>query len=379
MSKGEQVYSFSDVWDDRAAYLEYMRVRLVALKRVLKPTGSIFLHCDTYASAHLRILLEEVFGEDNFRSEIIWAYKRWSNSAKSLLPAHQTIFYFSKTKDYKFNPIYTDYSPTTNLDQILQDRERNEQGKAVYKKDATGKLVIGRAKQGVALSDVWEIPFLNPKAKERTGSPTQKPIELLDRIIKLVTDEGDLVLDPCCGSGTTLVAAKLLNRRYLGIDKNQQAVELTKSRLDNPIKTTSNLLKVGADAYKTKSEADLALLKQLGCDVVQRNKGIDGLLKRRVHNAPVALKIHHQGENLADSIQLLDKAAKSKGCSFSVLVIDQLSASAAESATIATTEQAAAETALANKPANMLVLHSLATNLQLMLDQVERLVQAFPD
>ena len=98
---------------------------------------------------------------------------------------HQIIFFYSKTKDFKFNTIYTDYSETTNIDQILQDRERDEKGKSRYKVDANGQVVMGQAKKGVPLSDVWEIPYLNPKAKERVGYPTQKPIILLEQIIYL--------------------------------------------------------------------------------------------------------------------------------------------------------------------------------------------------
>ena len=213
-------YEFADTWDSLGDYLSFMRVRIEEMKRILKPTGGVFLHCDTSASHYLRILLDEIFGVDNFRSEIIWTYKRWSNSKKGLLPAHQTIFYYTKGKNYKFNIIYGNYSATTNLDQILQERERDEKGKAVYKRNKNGEIVTAKEKKGVPISDVWEIPFLNPKAKERTGYPTQKPIELLERIIRISTDEGDCVLDPFCGSGTTLVSAKLLNRDYIGIDIN---------------------------------------------------------------------------------------------------------------------------------------------------------------
>ena len=205
-----KLYEFSDVWSSKSDYLEYMRARLIEMKRVLKETGNIFLHCDTSAGHYLRVLLDDVFGECNFRSEIIWAYKRWSNSKKGLLQNHQTIYYYSKTKKYKFNTIYGAYSPTTNLDQILQERERNASGKTAYKRDENGDIVAAKEKKGVPISDVWEIPFLNPKAKERTGYPTQKPIELLERIIEISTDKGDTVLDPFCGSGTTLVGAKLM-------------------------------------------------------------------------------------------------------------------------------------------------------------------------
>lgn len=102
---------------------------------------------------------------------------------------------------------------------------RNSEGKASYKYDKKGNIVIAKEKKGVPVSDVWEIPFLNPKAKERTGYPTQKPIELLEKIIQISTDEGDSVLDPFCGSGTTLVAAKMLNTNFTGVDINSSAVE----------------------------------------------------------------------------------------------------------------------------------------------------------
>lgn len=313
-------YRFSDIWDTRGEYLEYMRIRIKEIKRVLKKTGSVFLHCNDSASHYLRIILDDEFGESNFRSEIIWAYKRWSNAKKGLLSGHQTIFFYSKTDNFKFNTMYTEYSPTTNVDQILQERVRNSAGKASYKYDKKGDIVIAKEKKGVPLSDVWEIPFLNPKARERTGYPTQKPVELLEKIIKISTDEGDSVFDPFCGSGTTLVAAKILNRRFTGVDKNSSAVELCNRRLEAPVKSVSRLLQVGANAYKTKTDEEIAILHMLGCDVVQRNKGIDGFLRKFYLNAPVAVKIQKPYESFFEAVDLLDNAGKRKKCSFTVLI-----------------------------------------------------------
>lgn len=300
-SKGKQ-FEFSDVWDSRDAYLKYMRERLIELKRVLKKSGSIFLHCDSSASHYLKVLMDEVFGENNFQNEIIWTYRRWSNSRKGLLPAHQTIFFYSKSNRFSFNYEYGEYSPTTNLDQILQERERNDCGKSIYKRGDDGTVVLAKEKKGVPISDVWEIPFLNPKAKERTGYPTQKPIELLERIIRISTNEGDCVLDPFCGSGTTLVAAKLLGRKYIGIDTNPDAIELCKERIAVPFKTESMLLKNGISSYKTKTDEELAILSQLECDIVQRNRGIDAFLKKRYFGAPVAIKIQRSTESFGEAI-----------------------------------------------------------------------------
>lgn len=313
-------YEFDDVWDSLEDYIEYFTERLVEVRRVLKRTGSVFLHCDTTASHHLRVAMDRIFGKNNFRNEIIWTYKRWSNSKRGLLDAHQTILFYSKTGDYKFNRLLTDYSPTTNIDQLLQRRARNESGKVVYKTDQAGKFIGSNEKRGVPFSDVWDIPFLNPKAKERVGYPTQKPISLLERIIGISTDEGDTVLDPFCGSGTTLVAASLMKRHYIGIDNSPMAIALTEKRLRQPVKSHSRLMRLGKEAYQTKTDYELLILQGLDCTIVQRNRGIDAFLKNYYNNAPVAIRIQKEGETLAEAAELLSQAAKRKDCSFTILI-----------------------------------------------------------
>lgn len=313
-------YSFDDSWATIEDYVEYIRLRFKECRRVLKNTGSIFVHCDRNASHYLKIALDNVFGEGSFQSEIVWSYKRWSNSKKGLLNNHQIIFFYSKTADFKFNTMYTDYSETTNVDQILQDRVRDENGKSKYKTDDNGVVVMGQAKKGVPLSDVWEIPYLNPKAKERVGYPTQKPIILLEQIIKLVTDEGDLVLDPFAGSGTTLVAAKMLNRNYLGFDISKDAVELTNSRLDELVKTESILLKRGKEAYQNLDKNCLAVINSIDAVPVQRNSGIDGFLKEHIDGGSVSIRIQRENETLGETIAKLTKASKTKQCSYMVAI-----------------------------------------------------------
>lgn len=313
-------YSFDDKWNDIQEYIEFMKIRLIEFKRVLSSTGSIFLHCDKKASHYLRVILDEIFGMDCFQSEIIWSYKRWSNSKTGLLNNHQNIYFYSKNKKFKFNPKFVEYSATTNVDQILQDRARNSDNKTTYKLDESGNIILGKAKKGVPLSDVWEIPYLNPKAKERTGYPTQKPILLLEQIIELVTDKGDVVLDPFCGSGTTLVAAKLLNRKYIGIDISKDAIHLTNERLENPVKTNSHLLVKGITKYNTKSDREETILKLLDAVSVQRNKGIDGFLKRYYKDKPIAVKIQKENESLLDSYSLLLKSANKKDCILKILI-----------------------------------------------------------
>ncbi len=313
-------YSFDDIWENHKIYADYMLARLIEAKRILKETGSIFIHCDKSANHILRFVGEEVFGEDNFLSEIIWFYKRWSNSSSNLTPNHQSILFFSKTKKYKFNKIYTDYSETTNIDQILQKRSRDVHGKAVYSRNNDGSIIPSDEKKGVPLNDVWEIPFLNPKAKERIGYPTQKPILLLDRIIEISTNEGDIVLDPFCGSGTTLVAAKLKGRKFIGIDVSKEAVDLTKSRLETLVKTESALLNKGRLSYLNADEKSQAILSGLDILPVHRNAGIDAILKRNYLSKPVPIRVQREHETLSEAVGKLSAAAKKRGAEIAFLI-----------------------------------------------------------
>jgi site-specific DNA-methyltransferase (adenine-specific) len=313
-------YSFEDKWSSINDYLEFIKECLAECRRVLKSTGSIFLHCDKSASHYLRVLLDEIFGPANFQSEIIWTYKRWSNSKKGLLDAHQTIYFYSKTEYFKFNTIYTNYSPTTNVDQILQTRERNGNGKSAYKLDEEGNPVIEREKKGVPLSDVWSIPYLNPKAKERAGYPTQKPVLLLERIIEIASSENDVVLDPLCGSGTTLVAAKLLNRKYIGIDISQEAINLTQKRLEELVVSRSFLLEKGEKSYLNKTDYEQKILDSIEAIPVQRNGGIDGFLKEYYLGKPVSIRIQKNDETLEEAKARLVKSSKTKDCRLMILV-----------------------------------------------------------
>jgi site-specific DNA-methyltransferase (adenine-specific) len=313
-------YEFSDSWESLDDYLNLIESCLIECERVLKHTGSVFLHCDKVASHYIRVTLDKVFGMKNFRSEIIWSYKRWSNSKKGLLNSHQNIYFYSKSDDFKFNQFYTDYAPTTNIDQILQDRQKTRNGKSIYKTDENGNIVLGKEKKGVPLSDTWEIPYLNPKAKERVGYPTQKPVLLLKEIIKIVTDEGDLVVDPFCGSGTTCVAAKSMNRNFIGIDASTDAVELAHKRLEEMIITASALLNKGSDSYLEKSAFEIALLNSIDALPVQRNSGIDGFLKNHVNEKPVPVKIQGRHETVNDAIEKLERSCQGKEYHLKILI-----------------------------------------------------------
>lgn len=316
---GARQFAFNDVWSHSEEYLTFITERLVECRRVLKDTGSIFFHSDhnnVYLGRHA---LDEVFGPACFQSEIIWHYKRWSNARRGLLQQHQTILFYSKTADFKWNTMYGAYSPTTNVDQIMQKRARDERGKSVYAK-ADDEIVFVQEKKGVPLGDVWEIPFLNPKAKERVGYPTQKPLLLLERIVELTTDERDVVLDPFCGSGTTLVAAHLRNRRFIGIDISAEAVALCKERLANPVRTESHLLRKGMEAFENNDPWVMAHLTGLSYSRVQRNGGIDALLKSKAAGKPCFVRVQRQGETLSKAVFSIKRATAGKGACTCVVV-----------------------------------------------------------
>jgi site-specific DNA-methyltransferase (adenine-specific) len=318
---GLNKFSFEDHWPGIAEYIHFIKIRLIELRKKLKPSGSLFLHCDSSASHYLRVALDEVFGADQFRSEIIWSYKRWSNSKKGLLNNHQTIYFYSKTQNFKFNCKREAYSVTTNVEQIVQLRVRDGRSKTIYKTDPkTKKPIIAESKNGVPMGDVWHIPFLNPKAKERVDYPTQKPVLLLERIIELVTDEGDLVLDPFVGSGTTGVAALLLKRKFIGIDKSFDAVNLTEKRLKNPVKSESQLLIKGQKAYDRQSDDIKIILESLNATPVRRNKGIDGLIN--IKNKIVPFKVVERVDQLDSAVALLKKATRKNNFTYKAIYLD---------------------------------------------------------
>lgn len=208
------------------SYLIYMAVRLLEMKRILKDTGSIYLHCDSTMSHYLKLVMDAIFGKQNFRNEIVWHYRRWTAASKRFQKLHDIVLFYSKSKEYMFNQLYTAYTPGSI--------SRKEQGVLHrFKKGEKPTLVSNKSKneKGVAENDVWQIPFIAPSAKERVGYPTQKPIKLLDRIIKASSNPDDIVLDPFCGCATTLVAADRLQREWIGIDISEKAAELVVERI----------------------------------------------------------------------------------------------------------------------------------------------------
>ena len=208
------------------AYLIMMGIRMLEMRRILKSTGSIYLHCDPNASHYLKLVLDSVFGQQNYRNEIVWHYKG-NSIAKRMFPAkHDTILFYARS-NYVFHPILVPYAEST----IRRYNHVDKDGKR-YKISAlrNGKQEKVYMKQGKPADSVWDIPVVRQK-KERIGYPTQKPLALLERIIKASSNPGALVLDPFCGCATTCVAAERLQRQWIGIDLSSKAVELVKMRL----------------------------------------------------------------------------------------------------------------------------------------------------
>lgn len=208
------------------SYLIYMAVRLLEMRRILKPTGTIYLHCDHHAGHYLKSLMDAIFGKNNFRNEIIWHYTGGGRSKTFFSQKHDTIYFYSKTNKYTFN-----------VDAVrIPYKESSGYAKGGITSKA-GKKYMPNPK-GTPVDDVWDIPMVNPMSDERKiagNYPTLKPLALLKRIIQASSDEGDMVLDPFCGCATTCVAADNYNREWVGIDISPEAAIRVQKRIDSDI------------------------------------------------------------------------------------------------------------------------------------------------
>ena len=218
------------------AYMCFMAVRLLAMRRVLKSTGSIYLHCDPTASHYLKAVMDAIFGWKNFQNEIVWKYKYGGRSKKRFGNKHDIILFYCKTKA---SPFYIDsvripHEPESlelNFRHVDNDGRRYRQGK--WK---SGKVYRYYADEGRIPDDVWDdVNSIHAASKERLGYPTQKPLALYERMIKASSNEKDVILDPFAGCATTLVAAERLNRKWVGIDLWEGAHDVIVNRLEREV------------------------------------------------------------------------------------------------------------------------------------------------
>lgn len=227
------------------SYLIMMSVRLLEMYRLMKPTASIYLHCDSTASHYLKLIMDAIFGKSNFRNEVIWHYYNKYSAGKSVFGRnYESLLFYTKSKDYHFNPIRE--ARDKPVKQLVRE---NIDGVLKNKRDAEGKLMY-RLSLDKKVDSVWAIPCLQPASKEYTGYPTQKPLALLRRVIQASSKSGDIILDPFCGCATALVAAEDLGRRWMGIDISPKAQDLIKDRLVNELGLRSLGLSIRDDIPK---------------------------------------------------------------------------------------------------------------------------------
>ena len=218
---GRRFADYQDLKPIKSEIEAHYLPRLKEMHRILKDTGSIYLQMDTKINHWIRCIMDDIFGYDNFRNEIIWHYRTMKNDTKQFKEKHDNILFYSKSKDYTFN-----------ADDVRI--EHTEATKKRYKRAKSGFTQGELKDKGKIPNDVWDDCYLvnNQFTRESVGYATQKPKALIERIVKASSNEGDTVADYYLGSGTTAVVCKELNRNFIGCDINPKAIELTKTRLN---------------------------------------------------------------------------------------------------------------------------------------------------
>lgn len=311
-----EVRSFNDRWDGGIwQYIDWMKHRVIEMKRVLKPTGTIYLHCDHHASHYLKMMMDDVFGTRQFLNEIVWHYESASGAPKKWLHRnHDTILRYAAS-----NPKLVTWNHPLNPwpESTLAKWQTDQHG--TYHMNGGKKYYINP--DGKYDDDVWDITF-STRSKERLGYPTQKPEALLAKIIKASSNKGDIVLDPFCGCGTAVVVAERLERRWVGIDISPTAVNLMRRRLKRATHGQCQPVVVGLPD----TEADLKTLKPFefqnwviakvsGTSAPRKSgdMGIDGW-SYMVHDPIQVKQSERVGRNVIDNFQTaMRRAGKDKG------------------------------------------------------------------
>ncbi len=317
---GAELRAFQDRWQGGIEhYIGWMEPRLRECWRILKENGSIYLHCDYHADAHLRILMDKIFGENNFRNEIVWHYRKWSAGWQQFQRNHDVILFYSKTDSKKriFNKSFMDRAEST------LKRFGNAKIISGYDED-TGKRVPAQMSkeesEGVPMDDVWELGRVPPI---KQMFPTQKPEALLKRIIEASSNEGDIVLDPFCGCGTTLIVSQRLKRRWIGIDVSPTACKLMARRLRQTFAISPKIIKGKVDLKYVESLNPFEFQNWVVVDkfygTVSKTKsgdlGIDGLTPQITGGYPIQVKQSEDvGRNVIDNfVAAITRMKKKKG------------------------------------------------------------------
>ena len=323
-----EIRSFKDRWEGGIEhYIAWMEPRLTECHRVLKDTGSMFLHCDYHANAHLRILMDKIFGKSNLTNEIIWCYETGGRSTNFFPKKHDTIFWYSKTKDYNF--YYDQVALPRDTSTMHEGIYTDDKGKKYQRNIKNGKEYRYYLDKGTLPNDWWtDIQAINPSAKERQHYPTQKPVALLERIIKtsskgVSSGGGDLVLDPFCGCGTALVASQKLGRRWIGIDVSPTACKLMHKRLKKEFNIDAKLIRGSVDLNYVKKLEPFEFQNWVVVDkfygTISKTKsgdmGIDGITAPLKGGYPIQVKQSPDiGRNPIDNFETaMRRTGKKKG------------------------------------------------------------------
>ena len=309
-----EVRSFQDRWaGGMEHYIAWLKERVEQMHRILKPTGSIFLHCDWHADAYIRVMiLDRVFGMKNFRNAIDWCYNVGGKSKNQFARKKDTIFWYSKSNHWIFNGNSIGIKRDTGTKSMGGKIGIDENGRPYQDKivKLTGKVYRYYLDEDKIPEDWWtDINSIQSGSKERIGYPTQKPETLLERIIKCASNEGDIVLDPFVGGGTTVAVADKLKRKWIGIDQSVMAVKVTEFRLDKQRDLFSDpftvqLHKYDYDTlrYANAFEFESWIIQQFGgtSNAKQRNDlGLDGKMP---DNTPIQVKRSDNiGRNVIDN------------------------------------------------------------------------------
>lgn len=224
--------AYRDTWGKGAdSFIAMIYERLVLMRDLLAEDGSIYVHCDRRVNSHIRLILDNIFGKDYFRNEIIWYYRRYTANSNSYQALHDNIYWFTKSQEWVFNEQREPYSETSGTKD--SHYKQDEEGKWYRWQKRAGKepYKVYLNEEGKRVGDVWAIQHINASASERINYPTQKPEELLERIIKASSNENDIVADFFSGSGTTLTVAEKLNRKWIGSDLGKFAIHTTRKRM----------------------------------------------------------------------------------------------------------------------------------------------------
>lgn len=316
-----EVRSYKDRWEGGIEhYISWLKPRVQAMYEVLKPTGSFYIHCDWHANAHIRIMLDEIFGGENFRNEIIWCYRGAGYPKKDFGKRHNTIFRYSKRDDYIFNldDVREEYAGTT------KERFSHYIGNVRKGKNFGVQKLHPLGKQP---DDWWQIQPVAPSAKERVGYPTQKPEALLEKIIKASSNKDDMVADFFCGCGTTIAVAQKLGRKWIGIDISPTAIKIIERRLKKTLGTIEGVDYIVVGMPSTVKEVrklepfefqNWVVIDKMRANLSRQkvgDMGLDGYLTKNLYHGEAGIQVKQSegvGRNVVDNFETALKRAKYK-------------------------------------------------------------------